>query len=197
MKTIIAEGKTIEKDIDAGLKPLGVSQEVVEIKIISEGGLFKKAKVELIVDKEAEDKVIIKEEPKEEPAKETKKKAKAKKEEKTEETVEVVEEKPVKKSKEELMDEAVEVGSKFLTNFFKELNDEVVVTSLKSEGNINYNIKGDKVSTFIGYRGETLNALQYIVNMVVKNAGYRARVILDVENYKAKKSAQNADFFLN
>ena len=85
------------------------------------------------------------------------------------------------------MDEAVEVGSKFLTNFFKELNDEVVVTSLKSEGNINYNIKGDKVSTFIGYRGETLNALQYIVNMVVKNAGYRARVILDVENYKAKR----------
>lgn len=187
MKTIIAEGKTIEKAIDAGLKQLGVSQEEVEIKIISEGGLFKKAKVELIVDKEAEDKVIIKEELKEEPVKETKKKSKAKKEEVVEETVEVVEEKPAKKSKEELMDEAVEVGSNFLTNFFKELNDEVVVTSLKADGNINYNIKGDKVSTFIGYRGETLNALQYIVNMVVKNAGYRARVILDVENYKAKR----------
>ena len=62
MKTIIAEGKTIEKAIEAGLKELGVSQEEVEIKIISEGGLFKKAKVELIVDKEAEDKVIVKEE---------------------------------------------------------------------------------------------------------------------------------------
>lgn len=194
MKTLIAEGKTIEKAIENGLKELGVSQEEVEIKIISEGGLFKKAKVELIVDKEAEDKVIVKEEKKEdkETVKETKKKEKAetkksKKEEKTEEKVEEVVEKPAKKSKDELLDEAVEIGSKFLTALFKELNDEIIVTSTKVDGNINYNIKGEKVSTFIGYRGETLNALQYIVNMVVKNAGYRARVILDVENYKAKR----------
>ena len=192
MKTIVAEGKNIEKAIEAGLKELGVSQEEVEIKIISEGGLFKKAKVELIVDKEAEDKVIVKEEKKEEKqeVKETKKKAKAetkkaKKEEPVEEKTEEV--KPAKKSKEELLDEAVEVGSKFLTAMFKELNDEIIVTSTKADGNINYNIKGEKVSTFIGYRGETLNALQYIVNMVVKNAGYKARVILDVENYKAKR----------
>ena len=95
MKTIIAEGKTIEKAIEAGLKELGVSQEEVEIKIISEGGLFKKAKVELIVDKEAEDKVIVKEEKKaeKEVSKETKKKEKAeskkaKKEEKEEAPVE-------------------------------------------------------------------------------------------------------------
>ena len=195
MKTIIAEGKTIEKAIEAGLKELGVSQEEVEIKIISEGGLFKKAKVELIVDKEAEDKVIVKEEVKaeKEASKETKKKEKAeskkaKKEEKVEAPVEEkTEEKPSKKSKEELLDEAVEICSKFLTSLFKELNDEIIITSTKVDGNINYNIKGEKVSTFIGYRGETLNALQYIVNMVVKNAGYRVRVVLDVENYKAKR----------
>ena len=76
MKTIVSEGKNVEKAIEAGLKELGVSQEEVSIKILSEGGFLKKAKVELIVDKDAEDKVIVKEEAEEKPAKETKKKEK-------------------------------------------------------------------------------------------------------------------------
>ncbi len=194
MKTIVSEGKNVEKAIEAGLVELGVSQEEVSIKILSEGGLFKKAKVELTVDKEAESKVKIKEEKEDkkaekETAKETKKKEKAetKKAKKEEVVEEVKEETPAKKSKDELLDEAIELGSKFLTSLFKELNDEIIITSTKNDGNICYNIKGEKVSTFIGYRGETLNALQYIVNMVIKNAGYRARVLLDVENYKAKR----------
>jgi len=198
MKTIVSEGKNVEKAIEAGLNELGVSQEEVSIKILSEGGLFKKAKVELTVDKEAESKVKTKEEKEDkkaekETAKKTKKKEKAEtKKAKKEEIVEEVKEEPKeekvsKKSKEELLDEAIELGSKFLTSLFKELNDEIIITSTKNDGNICYNIKGEKVSTFIGYRGETLNALQYIVNMVIKNAGYRARVLLDVENYKAKR----------
>lgn len=194
MKKIVSEGKNVEKAIEAGLVELGVSQEEVSIKILSEGGLFKKAKVELTVDKEAESKVKIKEEKEDKKAeketvKETKKKEKAetKKAKKEEVVEEVKEETPAKKSKDELLDEAIELGSKFLTSLFKELNDEIIITSTKNDGNICYNIKGEKVSTFIGYRGETLNALQYIVNMVIKNAGYRARVLLDVENYKAKR----------
>ena len=197
MKTIVSEGKNVEKAIEAGLVELGVSQEEVSIKILSEGGLFKKAKVELTVDKEAESKVKIKEEKEDkkaekETAKETKKKEIAETKKPKKEVVEEVKEEPKeekvsKKSKDELLDEAIELGSKFLTSLFKELNDEIIITSTKNDGNICYNIKGEKVSTFIGYRGETLNALQYIVNMVIKNAGYRARVLLDVENYKAKR----------
>ena len=43
MKTIVSEGKNVEKAIEAGLKELGVSQEEVSIKILSEGGFLKKA----------------------------------------------------------------------------------------------------------------------------------------------------------
>jgi spoIIIJ-associated protein len=191
MRTIVSTGKNVEKAIEEGLKELGVTQEQVDIKILDEGGIFRKAKVELTLDKDVEEKAPAKEEVKEE--KETKKKEKAtakkeKKEEKTEEKVEKKEEKPAKKSKEQNLDEAIELGSKFLTTLFKELNDEIIVTSTKVDGGINYNIKGEKVSSFIGYRGETLNALQYIVNMVIKNAGYKnVRAFLDVENYKEKR----------
>ena len=47
---------TISKAIEEGLKQLGVSQEEVDIKILSQGGLFKKAKVELTLDKDVEEK---------------------------------------------------------------------------------------------------------------------------------------------
>ena len=50
MKTILVEAKNVEKAIQEGLKQLNVAQEDVDIKIISEGGFFKKAKVEITVD---------------------------------------------------------------------------------------------------------------------------------------------------
>ena len=52
---------------------------------------------------------------------------------------------------------------------------------------INYNVKGNRVNELIGYRGETLNALQYLLSMIIKNAGYKTKVFLDVENYKKRR----------
>lgn len=196
MRTIVSVGKNVEKAIEAGLKELGVNQEDVDIKILEEGGFFKKAKVELTLDDGVEEVKV--EEPKQESKEEKKSTKKAEKAEKKEskaekkETKKEVKEepkaeaKPVKENK--TVDEAIELGSKFLVSLFKELNDEILVTSTKVEGGISYNIKGEKVSALIGYRGETLNALQYIVNMVIKNAGFKnVRVFLDVENYKEKR----------
>ena len=64
MKTIIATGKNVEKAIENGLLECGLTQEEVDIKIIDEGGFFRKAKVELSF----EAKEVVKEEKK--PAKE-------------------------------------------------------------------------------------------------------------------------------
>ena len=193
MRTIVSVGKNVEKAIEAGLKELGVNQQEVDIKIIEEGGFFKKAKVELTLDDGVEEVKV--EEPKQESKEEKKSTKKAeKKESKAEkkETKKEVNEEPKEEAKpfkeKKTVDEAIELGSKFLVSLFKELNDEILVTSTKVEGGISYNIKGEKVSALIGYRGETLNALQYIVNMVIKNAGFKnVRVFLDVENYKEKR----------
>lgn len=49
-------------------------------------------------------------------------------------------------------------------------------------------ITGDDASHTIGYRGETLDALQYLCNLMVNSAqsGYK-RVTLDAEGYRAKR----------
>ena len=78
MREIEATGKTIEKAIENGLKELNTTMENVDIKIVSEGGMFSKAKV-LITMAEAE---------------------KAEKVEKTEEKVEEVVETTVKEVEE-------------------------------------------------------------------------------------------------
>lgn len=50
------------------------------------------------------------------------------------------------------------------------------------------NLSGEDVGTLIGYRGETLDALQYLVSLHI-NRGEEAyhRVLLDAENYRGKR----------
>lgn len=52
MKSVTVSGKTIEKAIEEGLKLLNTTFENVDINVISEGGLFKKATVELTLTEE-------------------------------------------------------------------------------------------------------------------------------------------------
>ncbi|HBB44520.1 MAG TPA: hypothetical protein DCZ34_00115, partial [Clostridiales bacterium] len=52
MKSYEFTAKSVEKAIQEGLKTLGKNQEDVDIKIISEGGFFKKAKVVINVEEE-------------------------------------------------------------------------------------------------------------------------------------------------
>ena len=56
MKKIQITAKNVQKAIEQGLKELNATQDEVDIKILDEGGFFKKAKVELILDKEVEEK---------------------------------------------------------------------------------------------------------------------------------------------
>lgn len=54
---------------------------------------------------------------------------------------------------------------------------------------IRINITGPNMGTLIGYRGETLDSLQYLVSLIV-NKGHDSeykRIILDTENYREKR----------
>ena len=196
MKKIEITAKTVQKAIEQGLKELNATQDQVDIKIIDEGGFFKKAKVELILDKEVEEKQIaealeLKKEEKKEEVKETKEEAKEEKEpeaikEETEEAEQVKEkeDKKVKHSDEEISN----FGIKFLTGLFEKMNVEAEVTMFNDSNSMTFNASGEKVSSLIGKRGEALNAIQDILSNVMKNAGYREyKFYFDVENYKNRR----------
>ena len=68
-----------------------------------------------------------------------------------------------------------------------ELADCSVEVSENGESVI-MNIVGEDASHAIGYRGETLDALQYLCNLLLNTSesGFK-RVTLDAENYRSKR----------
>ena len=60
---------------------------------------------------------------------------------------------------------------------------------MKEDGERIYlNIQGDGCGLLIGRKGQTLDALEYLVNkMVHKNAEGKKRIVVDTENYRARR----------
>ena len=57
-----------------------------------------------------------------------------------------------------------------------------------SEDKLEINLTGDNLGLLIGRRGDTLDALQFLLNLVInKNCEKRIKIILDVENYRSKR----------
>ena len=77
----------------------------------------------------------------------------------------------------------------FLVNVLNSMNIEADIDIKEENDLIKINLSGAKMGLVIGYRGETLDSLQYLVSLVVnKNHDnpYK-RVVLDAENYRHKR----------
>ena len=72
-----------------------------------------------------------------------------------------------------------------LVSFFG-VNAEAVVN--ETEAGIELDIEADSSGRLIGYHGETLRALQYLVNQMVQATGERQRVYIDIAGYKKARA---------
>ena len=197
LRQVEATGKSIEKAIENGLKELNTTMENVDIKILNEGGLLKKAKVLITLSEEEttkKEKVEVKEEIIEEETECVCENGvcslKPKKVEETkEETVEVTETvEPKKEHKEVDLEEVVKVAEEFLNGLVYILNLEAKVEHTTDSKLPQVKLTGDDLGVLIGYRGDTLEAIQNLVNVIVANkTGFKGKVILDVENYRERR----------
>lgn len=81
-----------------------------------------------------------------------------------------------------------ELGKNFLADVIDKMGIEAKLEVLTKKEQIEINISGEKMGLLIGKRGEHLDALQYLVNLVVnKNTEKYTRVILDTENYRQRR----------
>lgn len=77
----------------------------------------------------------------------------------------------------------------FLGRVFKAMDLDVRVHSRMENGSICFDIEGPNLGVLIGRRGQTLEALQYIVNLAAgKATGEGGRVSLDVEGYRKRRN---------
>ena len=80
-------------------------------------------------------------------------------------------------------------AKKFLSDILDNMNIEAEINIEESKDLVKINLTGPKMGAIIGYRGETLDSLQYLVSLVVNknHANPYKRVVLDAENYRRKR----------
>lgn len=79
----------------------------------------------------------------------------------------------------------------FLTPIFNEFNTQINIeyTANIDTNTIVLNISGDKMGVVIGKHGQTLDAIQHLVNIVINNGQKsRVKVRIDSENYREKRN---------
>ena len=168
-KSIIAEGNTTNHAIENGLKQLNVTKDMVEIKVLEEE---KRSFFSILAPRVVKVELTLKEEPKKEN----------------------VTTKKVEELSTEEQDIAYSNVDKFLEDFLKNLGKNIKYEITKTNEGLNIFIENEDLGYLIGYRGETLYAMQNIISAVAsKGIHHKVRVILDIEGYKAKreKTLQN------
>lgn len=78
----------------------------------------------------------------------------------------------------------------FLRNVLNEMNIKSEIHIKEEEDVIRINLVGPDMGILIGYRGETLDALQYLLSLVINKENSEneyKKVILDTENYRKKR----------
>ena len=158
-KMVISEGKTSTEAIEKGLKQIGLPKELVEIKILEEN---KKSFFDILAPKTV--KVEIKE-------KETKKP----------EVLEIT-------TTEQELNQAKQRVEKFLESFINKVSAEAQYCVEIKEKCLYINITGENIGNLIGYRGETLFALENILKAIANKVSENKVIVrLDIEKYKEKR----------
>lgn len=178
MKNIEVAAKTVNEAIQKALAELNVTKDEVNIEVIEEGS---KGFLNMFGVKPAKIKVTLIE-----------KKFNEVVEEKVIETKSTTF-KEVKKDESILNTNSQRDYVSQAKTFLRDILDSMDIMAevrIREEDDVLYiDLTGPKMGLIIGYRGETLDSLQYLVSLVV-NKGHDIpykKIVLDTENYRTKR----------
>ena len=158
-KTVISEGKTSTEAIEKGLKQIGLPKELVDIKILEEN---KKSFFDILAPK------IVKVEIKEK-------------------EIKLPEKHDIETTEQELKQakESIEI---FLKDFIKKISSNAKVFVEIKDKCLYVTISGENIGKLIGYRGESLFALENILKAIANKVSENKVIVrLDIEKYKEKR----------
>lgn len=162
-------GKTYDEAVQDGLNKLGLGKNDVTIEIVKEP---KKTFFNILEPRQV--KVIVTE---------------IEKNEKAQESAPHKEKKEIVDAKTEEIEEAKNKIIKFLDELFENLDVELKYDIKYEDHLLKVDINGEKSGLIIGYRGETLEALQTLISTVInKGVETHIKVLVDAENYRKKRA---------
>ena len=93
-----------------------------------------------------------------------------------------------KADKKELYEAAEAKGRAFLVKIFDEMKLDVVIDVKENGGYLVFDLQGENLGILIGRRGDTLDSLQFLLNLVINDKNNaKVKGIIDIENYRAKR----------
>ena len=82
----------------------------------------------------------------------------------------------------------IEETETFIHEVTKNMNVDVDITTTIEENHVTYEMNAENIALLIGKRGQTLNALQYLVHLALnKDAEEYYSVTLDAEGYRGRR----------
>lgn len=79
-------------------------------------------------------------------------------------------------------------AEEFLKSMITNMNIETTIETIVEDNHVTYNLSGDKIAILIGKRGQTLNAIQYLVQLVInKNTKQFHSITVDAEGYRERR----------
>ncbi|MDU7970570.1 MAG: KH domain-containing protein, partial [Haemophilus parainfluenzae] len=79
--------------------------------------------------------------------------------------------------------EIAEKGKQFLDDMFTQMGLTVVIEKMMTKDKITFQVHGEDLGILIGKHGQTLDAIQYLTNLVAhKDVSGHCHIVVDVEN---------------
>lgn len=88
-----------------------------------------------------------------------------------------------------LREDRRQVARRLIKDVLAAMSLEVTIGTDEREGATVFNLEGPDLGILIGRRGQTVDALQYLVNLAANRIGEgeKARIIIDVEGYRRRR----------
>jgi spoIIIJ-associated protein len=79
-------------------------------------------------------------------------------------------------------------AEQFLQDVLQTMGLQVAIVKNQSDEHVLFDLQGEQLSQLIGRRGQTLESLQYLTNLVAnRHSNGHVRIVLDAENYRARR----------
>lgn len=193
MREIEIKATSVEQAIAEGLIELGASRDQVDIDIITEPKLFKKACVKISLKPEINLVSSDVDKSMDSPITEDKTEPVAKSDTKETVTEPANNDSAILSSSEQIIGEYDKDDAHiidFVSTLFKNMNLNCTLKVTSTRDTLSILIGGADSNLTIGYRGETLDAIQYITLLVAnKPVRFAKRLVIDAEGYREKRAA--------
>jgi len=161
MRTFDEEGRTVEDAINKALAKYRVDRKEIDIQVLDEGS---KGFLGLIGSKPARVRITVKE------------------------LAEKLERKETSISGKGELDGQVIKVKEMLDGLLNKMGLNATIDMRTKDDEIIFDIKSEDDKLLIGKKGKTLDALQYLVNLMVhRHLGDKLEITLDISNYRAQR----------